>query len=218
MSLDERLKHHHTQGIVDGQMRFSGAAHFTSSVNRCEDVIEIHTGPMSDYAQRAGGIGAAVELKSQRWHDAPSLIVCTGNNQICQYFSVGLCLTTFGRRRLWQISCFSSGMADPLAPFVHQFLRTVLVFGLSASIIGTIAGLLYRSFANWFTKGIVELVQRHRAAEIAVQDDLILDAPPCCPRCREPMMKRVSKKGIKKDSRFRGCAGFPQCRGTRELV
>jgi hypothetical protein len=118
----------------------------------------------------------------------------------------------------WQISCFSVGMADPLAPFVHQFQRTVLVYGVSAIIIGTFAGLLYRSLANWFTKRLVELVQRRKSTGIAIQDDLMLDAPPCCPRCGNPMVKRVPKKELKKESGFWGCSRYPQCRGTRELV
>lgn len=40
-------------------------------------------------------------------------------------------------------------------------------------------------------------------------------AVPACPRCGEPMVTRVAKKGDSSGSRFWGCRTFPACRGTR---
>lgn len=40
------------------------------------------------------------------------------------------------------------------------------------------------------------------------------DAPPNCPKCDKPMVKREAKKGKKAGEAFWGCSDFPNCRGT----
>jgi len=109
-------------------------------------------------------------------------------------------------------------MADPLDPFVHQLQYLAWTRLLPAVLLAGIAGVLFRASIAWVVKKIVGFVRQSKAAEVAVQDDLILDAPPCCPRCRKPMVKRVAKKGLKRDSGFWGCSGFPGCRGTRQMA
>ena len=37
---------------------------------------------------------------------------------------------------------------------------------------------------------------------------------PPCPRCHKPMVLRTAKQGAHAGSRFLGCTGYPECRGT----
>ncbi len=49
-------------------------------------------------------------------------------------------------------------------------------------------------------------------------DDLVpsaVDAPPVCPACGKKMVLRTARQGTRAGSRFWGCAGYPQCKGTR---
>lgn len=39
---------------------------------------------------------------------------------------------------------------------------------------------------------------------------------PTCPRCSRPMARRSSRKGAAGASTFWSCAGYPECRGTRQ--
>jgi four helix bundle suffix protein len=39
---------------------------------------------------------------------------------------------------------------------------------------------------------------------------------PGCPQCGKPMRSRTAKKGAQAGKAFWGCAGYPDCRGTRE--
>lgn len=41
--------------------------------------------------------------------------------------------------------------------------------------------------------------------------------PPDCPACGKAMMLRTARQGKLSGSRFWGCTGFPECRGTREF-
>jgi four helix bundle suffix protein len=43
------------------------------------------------------------------------------------------------------------------------------------------------------------------------------DPAPLCPACGEGMVLRTARKGPHAGSRFWGCAGYPQCKGTRPL-
>lgn len=38
---------------------------------------------------------------------------------------------------------------------------------------------------------------------------------PSCPRCSQPMVKRVARRGKNTGNSFWGCSKFPKCRGTR---
>ena len=43
-------------------------------------------------------------------------------------------------------------------------------------------------------------------------------APPNCPRCGQPMVKRVAGKGANAGTAFWGCKSFPACRGVKPLA
>lgn len=43
-------------------------------------------------------------------------------------------------------------------------------------------------------------------------------APPRCPGCGGPMVRRLAKKGRNAGTEFWGCANWPKCAGTRALV
>jgi len=43
------------------------------------------------------------------------------------------------------------------------------------------------------------------------------DGPMTCPRCGNPMVKRVAKQGVAAGQEFWGCSHFPACRGTRNF-
>jgi restriction system protein len=40
---------------------------------------------------------------------------------------------------------------------------------------------------------------------------------PSCPDCGKGMVLRTARKGARAGSRFWGCAGYPECRGTRQV-
>lgn len=40
------------------------------------------------------------------------------------------------------------------------------------------------------------------------------DAPPPCPRCGSPMVRRQARRGTNAGGEFWGCGSFPRCRGT----
>jgi len=40
------------------------------------------------------------------------------------------------------------------------------------------------------------------------------DAPPACPRCGRPMVRRQARRGTNAGGEFWGCGSFPRCRGT----
>lgn len=42
-------------------------------------------------------------------------------------------------------------------------------------------------------------------------------APPDCPKCGEPMVRRTARSGANAGSPFWGCPAFPRCRGTRQI-
>ncbi len=44
-----------------------------------------------------------------------------------------------------------------------------------------------------------------------------VEAPPACPVCAQPMVRRVARRGASAGQGFWGCSGYPRCRGTRPL-
>jgi restriction system protein len=40
---------------------------------------------------------------------------------------------------------------------------------------------------------------------------------PPCPKCGRPMVVRIARTGARAGSRFWGCTGYPDCKGTRPL-
>lgn len=45
----------------------------------------------------------------------------------------------------------------------------------------------------------------------------VLRNKPQCPKCGEPMVKRVARKGKNAGGEFWGCPKFPRCRGVKQL-
>ncbi len=43
-------------------------------------------------------------------------------------------------------------------------------------------------------------------------------APPSCPVCTKPMVRRTAKRGNQPGNAFWGCSGYPACRGTRPIA
>lgn len=106
-------------------------------------------------------------------------------------------------------------MAAPLPEFHQQFVSTVLAYLIPALVVSGLIGLFKRDVENWMVRKLRALFygKPDRASEAA--QNATLDAPPCCPECRRPMVTRTARKGENRGSRFLGCAAFPSCRGTR---
>jgi hypothetical protein len=108
-------------------------------------------------------------------------------------------------------------MAEPLAPFIHQLFRVTFTFLVPLAILGAVAGLLKKGVESWAINRL-RGVKRSKSGKPSVkQQDFLLDSPPCCPRCRKPMVRRTANKGLKADSAFWGCSAFPGCKGTRGM-
>jgi hypothetical protein len=114
---------------------------------------------------------------------------------------------------------FIPEMADPLAPFMTTLVIAFAVVTIGATLIGTLMGHFMKKGEKWLINSVRSRRTPNRARSSRpvneFQEDLLLDAPPACPRCRQPMVKRLAKKGLKKDSRFWGCPTFPACRGDQ---
>ena len=41
---------------------------------------------------------------------------------------------------------------------------------------------------------------------------------PMCPSCGKPMRRRIAGKGSRAGQAFWGCSGYPECRGTQEML
>src|SRR6266545_4992621 len=68
-----------------------------------------------------------------------------------------------------------------------------------------------------------------RETNAPVQSTLPVDVPPSkigewdagshltppCPKCGQPMVKRIARHGSNAGTAFWGCSGFPACRGVR---
>ena len=109
----------------------------------------------------------------------------------------------------------STSMADPLDPFMHEAYRMMLTRLLPAAIVAGFIGVYKKDAAQWLEEKVRSIVHPSPRAAVLVQENLLLDQPPCCPKCREAMVRRTARNGPKRDSRFWGCSGFPRCRGTR---
>lgn len=59
--------------------------------------------------------------------------------------------------------------------------------------------------------------QRNRTDPTDPTDPSDNTTAPTCPTCGEAMVLRTARQGPLAGSRFWGCAGYPQCRGTRPL-
>jgi restriction system protein len=68
-------------------------------------------------------------------------------------------------------------------------------------------------------KGLDTLLCDGRSSMVRPVDSMAhigtaIPAPPQCPKCRNAMVLRTAKQGIRKGSSFWGCAQFPTCRQT----
>jgi Topoisomerase DNA binding C4 zinc finger len=106
-------------------------------------------------------------------------------------------------------------MADPLAEFQHKLFVTSLAFVIPAAIVAGLIQVFKRDVERWLVAKLRALFHGKPKPAAARQDEVILDAPPCCPECRLPMVKRKARKGDNRGSQFWGCSTFPRCRGTR---
>jgi four helix bundle suffix protein len=63
------------------------------------------------------------------------------------------------------------------------------------------------------------LEERRRQGGSRAQSDRTdrTEQPPNCPDCGKAMALRTARQGKRTGSRFWGCTGFPECRGTREF-
>ncbi|HEC27156.1 MAG TPA: restriction endonuclease [Gammaproteobacteria bacterium] len=60
---------------------------------------------------------------------------------------------------------------------------------------------------------IIDSVRRQK--NVDTQDERSAEAV-YCPRCNNPMVMRVAKKGSNMGQKFWGCSAFPRCKGTRD--
>jgi restriction system protein len=72
-----------------------------------------------------------------------------------------------------------------------------------------------RSLERQFVEGggYTEQLYRARLDARAEQDR----SDPPCPKCGRPMVVRIARTGARAGSRFWGCTGYPDCKGTRPL-
>jgi|GEM_PF-4943173 len=108
-------------------------------------------------------------------------------------------------------------MASPLDPFMHALFQGVLTVVLPMAVVGALIGVFKRDFESWIVNRLRALFHPRARIKPAETAEMDFDAPPVCPSCRKPMVKRMAKRGLKKDSRFWGCSTFPGCRGTRSI-
>ena len=109
-------------------------------------------------------------------------------------------------------------MSDLLYGLQSPLVRTTLVWLVPITIVSGLASIFKNDFENRIVRKIRSILRPEPKQTTVVQENLVLDAAPCCPQCRKPMVERQAKKGPKKDSRFWGCPAFPDCRGTRQML
>ena len=71
-------------------------------------------------------------------------------------------------------------------------------------------------------KALLELIklvqgQAAPAQETPAAVNAAAPAPPLCPKCSEPMLKRTARSGANTGNEFWGCPAYPRCRGIRPL-
>ena len=62
---------------------------------------------------------------------------------------------------------------------------------------------------------LAERAHQKNRTDPSDQTDPSDDAAPTCPICGKGMVLRTARQGARAGSRFWGCAGYPECRGTR---
>jgi restriction system protein len=101
----------------------------------------------------------------------------------------------------------ASGAARGVFVTTSEFTPEAMEFGLRQAALELIPG-----------QRLVQLIQGLRPSstdsEFAPLDE---SRPPVCPKCAEPMVRRVARQGRALGSEFWGCTRFPSCRGTLQL-
>lgn len=110
----------------------------------------------------------------------------------------------------------SQRMTAPLDQFLHDFTQKMFGIALVAIVLGTVAGLLVRGFAEWLGRFIAGPL-RPRVSSATRQSTPSPDVPHC-PKCNRVMVARTASKGARAGQRFWGCPAFPDCRATREML
>jgi len=65
--------------------------------------------------------------------------------------------------------------------------------------------------------GITERMYQQRVKARGPAEAPSTPASPCCPRCGEPMVQRVARRGSHKGKPFWGCSKYPDCTGIRSI-
>ncbi|GHV49090.1 hypothetical protein FACS1894181_06960 [Bacteroidia bacterium] len=59
---------------------------------------------------------------------------------------------------------------------------------------------------------------REKLTTVRVEARAKTENAPICPRCGKPLTRRKVRSGAKAGSEFWGCTGYPDCKGTMEIV
>lgn len=54
--------------------------------------------------------------------------------------------------------------------------------------------------------------------DILSEQSFVSDHPPSCPKCGSTMVERVARRGKNAGNRFYGCANFPKCKETQDMI
>lgn len=124
------------------------------------------------------------------------------------------------------VQCKQWRTRDVGVSVVRELLGVVTAKDASGGAVVTVGR--FTDEARRFAKGAgIELIDgntlRRQACEVATSAGPVADpvpamnteAPPACPQCRSPMVRRVAKQGANKGKEFFGCSRFPNCRGIR---
>jgi four helix bundle suffix protein len=68
-----------------------------------------------------------------------------------------------------------------------------------------------------FTERLYAVRTQRRASDTSDRSETsgTSSQAPACPLCAQPMLLRTARQGPRSGSRFWGCSGYPDCRGTR---
>ena len=106
---------------------------------------------------------------------------------------------------------------DSLAGFQQKLFVTALAYLAPAAVVAGLIQHFRRDAENWLGAKLRALFHGKPKPAAAQQDEMMLDAPPCSPDCRRPMVQPKARKGDNRGSQFWGCSTFPRCRGTRVM-
>jgi restriction system protein len=107
----------------------------------------------------------------------------------------------------------AQGAASGFVVTGGEFTREARAFasGRNIELIsgGTLAAMLREATAAIPSASAAGAVPKH----VSKSDPCV--APPSCPKCGQPMVKRLARQGANAGNAFWGCSSFPTCRGVR---